>query len=314
MWSICVHGGAGKIPDSLETAHRAGCGRAVEAGAAVLEDGGGALEAVCAAVRVLEADPLYNAGRGAALDARGQPALDAAVMRGSDLAYGAVGAVLGVEHPVDAARAVLEDGRHCLLVGSSAVDFARRRGLSIVSPDAHLTPGAEAAWRKRHADLQRGAVAPSEAEWDPEEGLVAATDPGNGNTVGAVARDARGELAAATSTGGLLMRTPGRVGDSPIAGAGTYADVGLGAASATGHGETMMRTVFTHQLLRELTEVPGTQAAERTQAVLDVARNRVGGTGGVIVVRPDGDIVYARNTPHMGVAWKRAGQEVQTDF
>lgn len=314
MWSICVHGGAGKIPDDLETTHRAGCGRAAEAGAAVLEDGGGAIEAVCAAVRILEADPLYNAGRGAALDARGLPALDAALMRGSDLAYGAVGAVLGIEHPVDAARAVLEDGRHCLLVGPSALDFARGRGLSVVSPEAHITDGARAAWRRRRERFGLGDRPSPEAEWDPSEGLIAATDPGHGNTVGAVARDARGEFAAATSTGGLLMRTPGRVGDSPIAGAGTYADAQLGAASATGHGETMMKTVFTYRLLTALSEVAAGEGRACVRQVLDAARDRVGGTGGAIVIRPDGDVVFARNTPHMGVAWKRAGREIRTAF
>lgn len=311
MWSIGVHGGAGNIPDEREMVHRAGCARAADAGAAVLEDGGHALDAVCAAVRVLEEDPAYNAGHGAALDRRGLPVLDAAVMRGADLAYGAVAAVLGVRHPVDAARAVLDDGRHCLLAGASAADFAKARGVEMVSPEHHRTAETVRAFEARRKRLEAGDEGSADAEWDPSEG-AAPVDSGMGNTVGAVARDVHGGLAAATSTGGLLMRYPGRVGDSPIAGAGTYASE-LGAISATGHGETMLRTVFAYRALESVARSEG-PGAGALRSALDEAKARVGGTGGAILVRPSGEMVFAMNTPHMGVAWRRAGQEVGSSF
>lgn len=317
MWSIVVHGGAGAISKAVESAHRRGVSRAAEAGAAVLAAGGPSLDAVVAAVRVLEADPTFNAGRGGALDERGLVSSDAAVMRGSDLAYGAVGAVAGVPHPVDLARAVLDDGRHALLVGPGAVDFARRKGMKLVDPLRLRTEHAITEWRRRQAEaLEKGG--------DPFAGWSEA--PGerhDGDTVGAVAQDARGVIAAATSTGGLTMRYPGRVGDSPIAGAGTYARDDLGGVSCTGHGETMMKTVLAYHTLIALRGAApshgGVTAAPRCAAdilrrVLDDATARVGGRGGLIVVLPDGTTAYARNTAHMGVAWVSALHAVASDF
>jgi beta-aspartyl-peptidase (threonine type) len=139
-------------------------------------------------------------------------------------------------------------------------------------------------------------------------------DPGHGNTVGAVARDAQGGLAAATSTGGLLMRLPGRVGDTPIPGAGTYARDDLGALSATGHGETMMRTVFAYQALLDLAEAGPAEAEQVLSRALGAAEGRTGGTGGAIAVLPDGTLAFARTTPHMGVAGRRAGAATFTAF
>lgn len=299
MWSLGVHGGAGNIPDRLEVPHRSGCARAVDAGAAVLADGGSALEAVCAAVRVLEADGRFNAGVGGALDARGVPTHDAALMRGSDLAYGGVASVCGVQSPIDAARAVLEDGRHVLLAGPAALPFLREAGVRIVSPDTHVTPASQAAWTKRQAREEK-------------PGLVAANAEDAGNTVGAVARDVHGELAAATSTGGLILRVPGRVGDSPIPGAGTYADAELGALSATGHGESMLRTVFALRALERLSAAGDPSAALAEQ--LAKMRERVGGSGGAIAMLRDGRFVHARVDARMAVAFRRAGEETRTDF
>ena len=158
MWSIIVHGGAGAIPESLASLHRAGCAEAADVGAECLDSGGSALDAACAAVRVLESNPLFNSGRGSTLDARGLPLMDAAVARASDLAYGAVGQVLGVGSPVDLARAVLEDGRHCLLVGSGAVDFARRTGIRLQDPELDVTETARAAWRRAKEQIGRAHV------------------------------------------------------------------------------------------------------------------------------------------------------------
>jgi beta-aspartyl-peptidase (threonine type) len=284
---VIVHGGAGVIDPKMEQHHRGGCLAAVEAARSILEPGGDALEACCAAVRALEDNPIFNAGIGAVLDESGLPACDAAVMRGSDLGYGAVAAVLGVRHPIDLARAVLEDGRHCLLVGPGAIEFARAQKIELCDPDLLITERSRTSWEKSR----------------------------EGDTVGAVARDAKGGVAVATSTGGTYLRLPGRVGDSPIAGAGTYARRDLGALSATGHGETMLKTVFAYSALLSLAEA-GTDAdlASVLTRELEAATTAAGGRGGAIAVLPDGRLVFARNTLHMGVAWQREGEAPGSAF
>jgi L-asparaginase / beta-aspartyl-peptidase len=149
MWSIIVHGGAGPIDDKQSEPHQAGCRRAAEAGARILAQGGSAIDAAVAAVHVLEDDPVFNAGIGATLDEEGMVLCDAALMRGSDLAYGAIGAVSGVRHPIDLARAILEDGKHCLLVGPGAITFARKKGIELCDPRALETDASRARWWKR---------------------------------------------------------------------------------------------------------------------------------------------------------------------
>ena len=309
MWSIVVHGGAGAIPGPMEAVHRRGCAAAAEAGAEVLAEGGAALDAVCAAVRVLESDPAFNAGVGAALDERGLPAVDAAVMRGADLAFGAVGAVVGPRFPVEAARAVLEDGRACLLVGSEAGDFLRRAGLEMASPERFVTPATRAAHERGLARRAAG-----EDALDLVAANVGLPSSTRGDTVGAAARDRDGHLAAAASTGGLGMRLAGRVGDSPLPGAGTYASDALGAVSATGHGETMMRTVFAHRALLDLVGVPEGEGEAALLGTLEDARRKIGGRGGLVVVRPSGAILHARNTRGMGVAWRDGSGGAGTGF
>lgn len=305
-WSVIVHGGAGNISDRLEVEHRTGCRRAVEAAVRVLEPGGSALDAVTQAVRVLEDEPQFNAGTGAALDARGLVTHDAAICRASDLGYGAAAAFAGARHPIEVARAVLEDGRHSLLAGPSALAFAREHGLELIDPDHFVTERARAAFEALRAREGRDGPRDSREDWNPE------LDFDRGNTVGAVARDHHGEICAATSTGGTVMKQPGRVGDSPIAGHGTYADPDLGGISATGHGETMMRTVFALTALQAL-RGGGDPTAVLLQA-LDAAEARVGGRGGAIAILPDGTPIHARNTRAMGVALQRAGESVQTAF
>jgi beta-aspartyl-peptidase (threonine type) len=294
MWSLVVHGGAGAIDPAASATHRAGCARAAEAGAAVLAAGGAALDAVVAAVQVLEDDPAFNAGIGGAVDAAGLVLHDAAVMRGADLAYGAVGAVLGVRSPVALARRVLDDGRHALLVGPGAVRFARAAGIELVDP------------RRMVADPSRAAYWAASAEPGGE--------PAVGDTVGAVARDARGGFAAATSTGGLLGKLPGRVGDSPIAGAGTYARDDWGGISATGHGETILRTVLGYAALSALVQAAPGEGRAALASALDDATRRVGGRGGLIALDAAGQPLHVRNTRHMGAAWVVAGGRVETDF
>ncbi len=302
-WSIIVHGGAGAVKDTLGPKHKAGCERAIESGCAVLRSGGNAVDAACAAVRVLEDDPTYNAALGGALDTRGVVSVDAGIMRGSDLGYGAIGGVAGVQRAIDLARAVMEDGQHSFLVGAHAVTFARRRGVPLIDPDTLAVAARKTDLKIRLRELEQGAD--PAAEWKPSEG---------GGTVGCVARDGAGMIVAATSTGGLTAKYPGRVGDSPIAGAGTYARNDLGGVSATGHGETMMKTVFAYQLLLSLRGAPVARAREIIRAELDRAAALAGGKGGAIAILQDGSVAYARNTLHMGVAWASNMDDAGSDF
>ena len=209
--AIVVHGGAGEEQAEERAARRAGVERAADAGRAVLAAGGSAVDAVVEAVAVLEDDPHFNAGLGSVLTEEGVVEMDASVMDGTTLGAGAVAAVRGVANPVRAALAVMREGREVLLVGDPVAALARRYGLRVVPDAALVTPAAQARWLRRQQQTP-------------------------GNTVGAVARDAAGHLAAATSTGGVAGKRAGRVGDSAILGAGTYADDAVGAGSATGLG------------------------------------------------------------------------------
>jgi isoaspartyl peptidase/L-asparaginase-like protein (Ntn-hydrolase superfamily) len=270
--AIVVHGGAGNWPQAAHARAVAGVERAVAAGHAVLAAGGDALAAVQAAVVVLEDDPVFNAGRGAVLTERGGIEHDAAVMRGSDRAAGAVAALRGIRNPVLAARAVLDAGRHVLLVGESASAFARDAGLETVPEAWFRTPERELALRRKESSRE--------------------------GTVGAVARDARGDVAAATSTGGINGKHPGRVGDSPLLAAGTWAGAGV-AVSCTGDGEAIIRSAVAHEVdaLMRHAGLPLAEACERALGEL------VGGTGGLIAVGASG--VAARfTTAAMPHGWR----------
>jgi len=279
-YALLVHGGAGIIAgEDHRMAHRLGVQGGRDAGEAVLQAGGTALDAVHAAVRRLEAARGFNAGPGSQLDSEGYPAMDAAIMEGADLRAGAVAAVCGLAAPIDAARAVLEAGRHVLLVGAGAVDFARGAGLAPTDPLHHVTARARARWQGAAPEGSRG-------------------------TVGAVARDAAGHVAAATSTGGTVRRAVGRIGDSPILGAGTYADDPLGAISATGDGEAFLRTAFALRALEAARAGAGGRPLREVlmEALHEVFR-RTGGEGGAIAVAPDGRLAWAQTAPDMTVAW-----------
>jgi beta-aspartyl-peptidase (threonine type) len=272
--AIVVHGGAGTWPADAHERARDGVRRAVEAGHAVLTAGGDALAAVQAAVIVLEDDPGFNAGRGAALNEEGAIGLDASIMRGSDRAAGAVAAITGIRNPVTAARAVLEEGRHVMLVGDSASAYARETGLA-TEPEAWF-----------HTEDRRRAFE--------------AGDDSRGGTVGAVARDARGGVAAATSTGGSAGKHPGRVGDSPLVAAGTWADDATAAISCTGDGEAIMRVALAHEIdaLIRHAGLPLAEACERALAGLGGL-----GTAGLIAVGRGG-IATPFTTPAMPRAWR----------
>jgi len=277
---LAIHGGAGPGPaepdgDGTRWARQAaGLAAALGAGRAVLHDGGPALDAVVAAVALMEDDEEWNAGRGSALTAAGTVELDAAVADGRARRLGAVACVTGVRHPVEAARAVLDDGRHVLLAGPGAEAFARAAGLRFESPGWFVTP-------RRRQDLARY------------------------GTVGAVARDAEGHLAAATSTGGRTAQLPGRVGDSPIPGAGTWADDATCAVSATGIGEAFLRAAFAHEVDARLRLVGAGLDAACRAALAEVAA--AGGDGGCIALAAEGRPVLPFTTTLMHRGWAEVG-------
>jgi beta-aspartyl-peptidase (threonine type) len=286
--AIVVHGGAGApAPDEPSSGgpdapRLEGVRRACAAGYEILRRGGSALDAVEAAVRALEDDPLFNAGTGATLTAAGDVELDASIMDGETLRCGAVAVVKDVKNPVSLARAVMERTEHVLLAGPGASAFAREVGLPPHDNALLVTP------RQR-------------ARWEAARCSSAASKTG---TVGAVARDARGHLAAATSTGGMSMKLPGRVGDTPLVGCGNYADDALAAVSCTGHGERIVQLT----LARHAADLVGRglTAAEAAREAVLLLRRRVGGDGGLIVVGPRGEVGFAHNTPAMSRAWTAA--------
>lgn len=255
----------------LRRRYESGLERALEAGAAVLARGGASLDAVCAAVVELEDSPLFNAGRGAVYTSEGKHELDAGVMDGATLAAGAVAGVSRVRNPVLAARAVMEKSPHVMLVGRAAERFAARQGIRLVRQSYFDT-------RSRLAALKKNLK-------------------GHHGTVGAVAHDRGGNLAAATSTGGYTGKLPGRVGDSPIVGAGTYADNAACAVSGTGLGEAFIRSVLAYDVAARMRYANESLAAAARQALATVAR--LGGDGGLIAVDRRGRIAMPFNSDGM---------------
>lgn len=312
-WSFAIHGGAGVIErDSLtaeqDAAYRAALHRALEAGSAVLAGGGSALDAVQAAIELMEDDPLFNAGRGAVFTAAGRNELDAAVMDGSDLTAGAVAGLTTTRHPIAAARAVMEQSPHVMLIGEGADTFAASVGLEQVDPAYFFTArrwrGLESALRRQSLPIParpEGAPGPMTANTIVTPGL----DPGAApplnerkfGTVGAVALDRAGRLAAGTSTGGMTAKRWGRVGDVPVIGAGTYASNAEGCAvSATGSGEYFIRATVARDICHRTAAGVDTQAAAEAE-IADVGS--IGGDGGVIVMGLDGRPAFAINTSGM---------------
>lgn len=284
-WKLVIHGGAGvierqSITAEVDSAIRAGLGNALGAGEQVLAGGGGALDAVEAAVRALEDDRNFNAGRGAVFTWDEAHALDASVMNGSTRAAGAVSGVATTKSPIALARAVMEKSPHVFLSREGADQFGREHGLEQVPNSYFSTP------ERRHQLERLKAQNVSALEVEYKFG-----------TVGAVALDCNGHVAAATSTGGMTGNRWGRIGDSPIIGAGTYADDRAGAVSATGHGEYFIRTGVAHEICARI-RIGG----ETPQAAADAVMAEVkalGGEGGVILVTPRGDTVYSFNSAGM---------------
>lgn len=284
-WSLVVHGGAGLItPDKMkpgqEDAIRAALARALDAGAAILSDGGTSLDAVEAAVRVLEDDPNFNAGHGAALSFDGVAELDAAIIDGRNRDAGAVARVTTTRNPVSLARAVMDNSRHVFLAGIGADAFSQASGVEQADPEWFITP-------ERRANLIELKAHSADAyDVDMKYG-----------TVGAVALDIHGHVAAATSTGGVTGKRWGRIGDSPVIGAGTYADDRAGAVSATGSGEYFIRAGVAHEICSRVRLVGEDILTSAGVVMADVTA--LGGSGGVIVVSPGGDAGWSFTTPGM---------------
>lgn len=302
---MAIHGGAGVIEATdmspqMERAYREGLAEALEAGSRVLAAGGPSIDAVVAAVCVMEDSPLFNAGRGAAFTEEGRNELDASIMDGATLRAGAVTLVTRAKNPVKLAKLVMERTRHVMLAGPAADALAEAHGLETADADYFFT-------QRRWDALQK---MKSAASAQRQESVAEADKHG---TVGAVALDAEGNLAAATSTGGYTNKMTGRVGDSPIVGAGTYASNATVAVSATGQGEYFIRTVAAHTVsaLMEFRDWNVQQAADH---VIRSRLKALGGTGGLIALDRNGNIAMPFSTPGMYRAHMKVGGAPSIDI
>jgi len=310
-WAIAIHGGAGIIerkdmPPETEAAYRAAMTAAVEKGSAVLEHGGTAMDAVETVIRDLEDDPLFNAGRGAVFTAEGRNELDAAFMDGATLKAGAVAGVTRTRHPISLARAVMDRSRHVMLTGAGADAFAAANGLEMVDPSFFFT---ERRWQGLVKELERqGLPIPPRPAGAPAPVSVGdAPDDHRFGTVGVVALDQSGHVAAGTSTGGTTGKRWGRVGDTPIIGAGTYASDQSCAVSATGTGEYFIRLTVAREICA-LVQYRGMSLQAAADEVIRTRLTALGGDGGIVALTPDGQIAWSFNTSGMYRARAAAGQ------
>ena len=304
-YTLAVHGGAGVIVQGTpQHAQHLGLAEALATGQAILHAGGSALDAVLAAVVALEDCPLFNAGHGAVFTADAHHELDAGVMDGHGLRAGAVAGVRCVRNPVLAAHQVLLDGRCVLLGGEGADQFARRAGLEIVENSYFST------------ELRRAQLAAIKA-FNPGRAVLdhaapgGAGDPARFGTVGAVARDRAGHVAAATSTGGMTNKLPGRIGDSPLVGAGVYANNASCAVSATGTGEHFIRAAVAHDVHARML-YGGATLEQAAHAALEQGLRAIGGDGGIIAVGADGSLCMPFISRGMYRGWVREGEVAQT--
>lgn len=305
-WAIVLHGGAGVIERSTmspkaEASYRASLTEAIDAGAKVLDQRGSSLDAVEAAIRILEDNPLFNAGRGAVFTAAGKNELDSAIMDGATLKAGAVAGVTRTRHPISLARAVMEKSPHVMLIGAGADAFGAEVGLEQVDPSFFFT---EKRWQSLVKQLkQEGEPIPQRpagAPTAPAEPVTAIEPPNEHKygTVGVVALDKQGNISAGTSTGGTQAKRWGRVGDSPIIGAGTYASNQSCAVSATGTGEYFIRLGVAREVCN-LVYFKGMRLQQAADEVIHKELEALHGDGGVIAITPDGQMAWSFNTPGM---------------
>jgi beta-aspartyl-peptidase (threonine type) len=291
---LAVHGGAGTIDRDKMTAerqkeYRSGLERSLKAGYDILQRGGTSLDAVEAAVRVLEDDPHFNAGKGAVFTSAGVNELDASIMNGQNLKAGAVASVRRVRNPISLARLVMERSPHVMLDCAGAEAFAKEQGIELVDPKYFFTQERWDALQKIKAEEKNGGA-------DGGKRFIISEQDKHG-TVGAVALDRAGNLAAATSTGGMTNKRPGRIGDSPVIGAGTYANNATCAVSGTGDGEYFIRAVVGHEI-SALMEYRGMSVQDASTAAIKKV-GELGGTGGVIALDHNGNVAMPFNTSGM---------------
>jgi len=302
-WALVVHGGAGvierkELTPEQDAAYRASLARATEAGAAVLKAGGSALDAVEAAVVAMEDDPLFNAGRGAVFAASGRNELDAAIMDGRTQAAGAVASITRTRHPISLARRVMEKSPHVFLAGAGADAYSLDQALEQVEPGWFYTERRWQALEKalKANDLPVPPKPPGIPAQPPRDALTHGE--GKHGTVGVVALDQRGNVAAGTSTGGTTAKRWGRIGDAPLIGAGTYASNNSCAVSATGAGEYFIRLTVAREICA-LVEYRGMTLQSAADEVVRKRLPAIGGTGGVIALTPDGQLAWSFNTAGM---------------
>jgi L-asparaginase / beta-aspartyl-peptidase len=298
LYSLMIHGGAGALEDlkheASETEFRQSVLAILAQGRQRLEQGHSALDVVEFCVTLLEDDPLYNAGRGSVLNALGQVEMDAALMNGADLRAGAVACVQQIKNPIALARAVLNQGDHVLLMGAGALEFAKEYQVPLAPADYFITAVRQQQLKEAQA---AGRMTLDHERIKPTQKL---------GTVGAVARDTQGNLAAATSTGGLVNKRWGRVGDTPIVGAGVYADNETCAVSATGYGEQFLRTVLS-KTIADWIQFQNLDAKAAAQAGIDYLVAKVKGDGGVIVIDRQGLCATAQSTSGLIHGWIELG-------
>lgn len=290
MVSFIVHGGAWDIPDAMVDDHRNGVARALGIGWDIVNSGGSAVDAVEHAIRYLEDDPTFDAGRGSFVNALGEIELDASIMNGTTFRCGAIGAVQNIRNPITLARLVMEHSEHVLITGMGAVRFARENGIAQCRSD-DLLVGRE---------LQRWKELQGKKSFSSKEAFVKKLPTG---TVGAVAMDINGTIVAGTSTGGTPNKYPGRLGDSPLIGSGTYADSSIGGVSCTGWGEAIIKTVLAKSVI-SLMEMNGNDPLAAAKSGLEKMKVRADGYGGVIVLNKDGKPAVAYTTPRMARAYR----------
>ncbi|WP_126626904.1 isoaspartyl peptidase/L-asparaginase family protein [Dictyobacter alpinus] len=285
--ALIVHGGAGNISPERADAAQAGCKAAASIGWQMLQNGGSALDAVEAAVRSLEDNPEFNAGRGSCLNKDGKIEMDASIMDGSNLTVGAIAGVQLIRHPITLARRV-QESEHAFLIGAGAEFFAKEQGIEFCTYEDLLTERQYNAWKK-HDSTSLTYEAKGPGEKSEKHG-----------TVGAIAIDSQGHLACATSTGGILNKYPGRVGDSPLIGCGFYADEHA-AISCTGYGEDFIRLMIARRAASSVAE--GHSAQEAADAAIQFLAEHAEGDGGLIIIDRNGNIGKAKNSAHLAHAY-----------
>ncbi|MGB5338110.1 MAG: isoaspartyl peptidase/L-asparaginase family protein [Gammaproteobacteria bacterium] len=308
LYSIMVHGGAGALDnvkdEKIAVRYLESLRRILEHGREVMQLGGSALQTVEACASLLEDDPIFNAGHGSVLNENGKVEMDAAIMDGRDLSAGAVAAIENIANPVQLARLVMTESEHVLLIGEGALRFADHCGMPRTPEIYFLTP-ERVEQLKQAQRMHKLMLDHDDTEADSEDQKY--------GTVGAIARDQHGNLAAATSTGGIVNKRMGRVGDSPLVGAGVYADNETCAVSATGYGEDFMRTVIA-KTISDFIYMQGMNAGQATRAGIEYLTRKVKGRGGVIVIDRDGNCASGFTTRKMIHGWIENGGAVNVRF